>query len=124
MPLMNISAQDPSCAVCIGSTTVELISGTPCTIKVHVYLHSTFPGAGEYVTSAALQYADDDGNSTSQSLGPPTGPAYTSWTAGSDFTITFSAATWLTGGDFEGTTATMTVKTNRKQVAQSWSGVV
>jgi hypothetical protein len=127
--IMKLDQKDPSCPTCIPNTTVELISGSPCQIKVHVVLApppsgTTFPSPGENVTYAALRYSDDDGNTATKELGAPTGPAYGSWDSAATFTVTFNAAAWLTQGDFENTAARLEIATDaRRTVYQWWLGV-
>ena len=120
---------DPICPGCIKNTTVELVAGTPCTIKVTLALApppmgTIFPGSGESVTYAELKYSDDDGNTTTKELGPPTGPNYAEWTSGNTLVIQFSAASWLTSSDFSKTTAHVQVVTNKPRNVFKWfSGV-
>src|SRR5688572_20182425 len=128
MPLMKLDNKDPICPNCILNSTVELISGSPCQIKVHVVLApppsgTTFPAAGQSVTAAELKYNDDDGNTATKQLGPPTGPDFDEWTSGNAFDIQFAAATWLTSGDFANTTAELKITTNTRNVTQKWNGV-
>jgi hypothetical protein len=129
MPLMKLDLKDPNCGNCILSSTVELIAGAPCQIKVHVVLAPPpigyiFPKAGETVTAAQLKYNDDDGNTTTKQLGPPTGPAFTEWTSANAFDIQVAAATWLTSGDFAYTTAELKITTSTRFVIQRWKGIV
>ncbi len=125
MVFMQLDQKDPTCPACMPNSSVELIAGNPCTIKVRVVLSAIFPAAGEHVTSATLKYSDDDGNTATKILGPPAGPAYSTYLPNATVTITFFAADWLTQGDFGGTTAELTVTTDRpREVVQQWKGVV
>jgi hypothetical protein len=130
MAFMKLDSKDPNCPDCISDSRVELVAGSPCTIKVHVVLApppaaQTFPGASETVTYAALKYADDDGNTATKELGSPTGPAYSTWVSAASFVVTFSAQSWLTSGDFAHSSARLEIRTNQpRTVYQWWTGVV
>src|SRR5688572_30178509 len=104
MAFMKVEALDPICPNCIKETKVEVIAGTPCTIKIAIKMApppsgTTFPATGHDVTFAEFNYADASNNATKE-LGPPTGPAYGTWDAGSTVSVQFAAASWLTSGDF------------------------
>lgn len=124
MPLMQVQVSDPNCPNCIANSTVELISGVPCRIRVTVVLApppqgTAFPGQGETVVYAELKYSDDDGFTATKELSP-----YNGWTSGTSHTITFYAQTWLTAGDFANTSAELSVKTNLpRTVKQTYFGV-
>ncbi len=119
---MAVKETDPGCAGCISSTAVELVSGDPCVIKLHMVLGS-FPASNDQVTSASFSYDDGDGNSTVVNLAPPVGPPLSGWKANSNFLIQFNAQGWLTSGDFPDTTARIDVGTYRgNSTYEEWAG--
>jgi hypothetical protein len=131
MSFMKVADLDPACPNCIKETKVELIAGTPCTIKIAIKMApppsgTTYPATGVSVTLAEFSYDDGDGNSTSKELGPPLGPAYSTWDSGSTINVQFAAASWLTSSDFPNTSATLEITTDGEEdpVKMTWFGTV